>query len=226
VSLPAAQHIVAGINQLLPGCPLHIHVAEQRAEVDECLAVHHRRPVELLLDSFDVDARWCLIHATHLTPDELQRLARSGATVCLCPTTEANLGDGFFSAETFTVSHGGSFAIGTDSNVHVSPLDELRMLEYGQRLSTQRRVILADSTGSCGNFLYQGAVDGGDAASGFGSSAISPGNCVSLSLLDPEFLELDCPKGEIATVPDERILDYLVFRSTVPGRGLSGYPGW
>ena len=119
-----------------PG-PVHIHVAEQVREVENCLAWSGRRPVEWLLDHESVDSRWCLIHATHTLPSEKQGIASRGAIVGLCPITEANLGDGIFDAKTFTQA-GGRFGIGTDSNVLIDAAGELRQLEYTQRLSARR----------------------------------------------------------------------------------------
>ncbi len=110
--------------------PIHIHVAEQEREVEDCLAWSGRRPVEWLLDEVDVNERWCAIHATHMTPGETERLAASGAVAGLCPATEANLGDGIFPATAFRAA-GGRFGIGTDSHVATSVAEELRLLEYG-----------------------------------------------------------------------------------------------
>ena len=137
--------------------PIHIHVAEQTAEVVECQSCYGKRPVELLLDTAAVDARWCLIHATHMTENETSRLAESGAVVGLCPTTEANLGDGLFAAAEF-LEAGGRIAIGSDSHVAVNPFAELRLLEYGQRLTTHRRAVLCDEQRSCGDRLFQEVV--------------------------------------------------------------------
>jgi formiminoglutamate deiminase len=142
------------------GLPIHIHIAEQLAEVEECLSVLNARPVNWLLDHFEVDRKWCLVHATHLLQDELERAAVSGATAGLCPTTEADLADGFFQAERWFDLQG-SFGIGSDSNLVVSPTEELRMLEFGCRLRTNRRNVLARAGRSCGRTLYQGAALGG-----------------------------------------------------------------
>ena len=117
-----------------PGAPVHIHIAEQQAEVADCLAWSGARPVQWLLDQAAVDRRWCLIHATHITPAESAALAASGAVTGLCPITEANLGDGLFPAPGY-LSAGGHYGIGSDSNVLIDAAEELRWLEYGQRLS-------------------------------------------------------------------------------------------
>jgi formimidoylglutamate deiminase len=140
--------------------PLHIHIAEQIAEVEACLAWSGARPVEWLLDHADVGPRWCLIHATHMTAEETRRLAASGAVAGLCPNTEANLGDGIFNAPDF-VGRGGRFGIGTDSNVQISLAGELRLLEYGQRLFHRARNVFGEPSGSTGRALFDGAQRGG-----------------------------------------------------------------
>ena len=141
--------------------PVHIHIAEQIAEVEECLALRGARPVEWLLANAPVNERWTLVHATHLLPTEIDGIARSKAVVALCPTTEANLGDGLFPLREF-IAAGGRFGIGSDSNVSVSPVEELRWLEYGQRLATrQRNIASTDVHASAGESLYAAAVHGG-----------------------------------------------------------------
>lgn len=146
--------------------PVHIHVAEQVAEVDECVQVRGARPVEWLLEHAQVDARWCLVHATHLSEIERRRLAASGAVAGLCPTTEANLGDGLFPLAAY-LADGGSIGIGSDSHISVSPVEELRWLEYGQRLVTRQRNIAATTATPCtGERLLACALDGGARASG------------------------------------------------------------
>ena len=121
---------------------IHLHIAEQTAEVEDCIAARGARPVQWLLDNADVDPRWTLVHATHLDDAEVRGIARSGATVALCPTTEANLGDGLFPMDRYLAA-GGRWGIGSDSHVSVSPVEELRWLEYGQRLFQQRRNVAA-----------------------------------------------------------------------------------
>jgi formimidoylglutamate deiminase len=125
--------------------PVHIHIAEQQGEVQQSLSWSGRRPVQWLLENVDVDRRWCLIHATHLSDDEVSGIVHSGAVAGLCPTTEANLGDGLFPLERF-VAQGGRFGIGSDSHVSQSAVEELRWLEYGQRLQHQRRNIAVSAT--------------------------------------------------------------------------------
>ena len=138
--------------------PLHIHIAEQIGEVQDCVSLRGARPVEWLQQHFDVDTRWTLVHATHLTPEETMQLARSGATVAICPTTEANLGDGLFPLRSY-LDAGGAWGIGSDSHISVSPVEELRWLEYGQRLVTHHRNIAVSSgSSSVGETLLRGAI--------------------------------------------------------------------
>lgn len=157
-----------------PDGPIHIHAAEQRAEIDEFEAVHDARPVAWLLDHMPVDARWCFIHATHLSPQETGRLARSGAVAGLCPITEANLGDGAFVGEPYFRA-GGAFGVGSDSNVRISLAEELRTLEYSQRLRDEARAVLADPDDHPGTWLYERAARGGAQALGRGSGQLEPG---------------------------------------------------
>jgi len=153
-------------SELARGCPIHIHIAEQVGEVQDCLAIRNARPVEWLLDHAPVDARWCLVHATHLSDEETRKLAASGAIVGLCPTTEANLGDGLFPLKAF-LDAGGAIGIGSDSHVSVSPVEELRWLEYGQRLATRRRNIGASrESASVGESLLRRVLNGGARAAG------------------------------------------------------------
>lgn len=141
--------------------PIHIHIAEQQAEVDECLAIRGARPVQWLLEHAAVDARWTLVHATHLTPGEVSAIAASQAVVALCPTTEANLGDGLFPLREF-LAQDGRIGIGSDSNVSVSPVEELRWLEYGQRLALrQRNIGVSPTQSSTGRNLFERCVAGG-----------------------------------------------------------------
>jgi formiminoglutamate deiminase len=143
--------------------PVHIHVAEQVKEVEDCIAWSGARPVEWLLDNADVDGRWCLIHATQMTDDETRRMARRGAIAGLCPITEANLGDGTFPAPVF-LEEGGRYGVGSDSNVLISLPDELRQLEYSQRLALRARNVIAASGGSTARSLFDHAITGGGAA--------------------------------------------------------------
>ena len=164
--------------------PIHIHIAEQLGEVQDCLSIRGARPVEWLLDHADVDARWCLVHATHLSEDETARLARSAAVAGLCPTTEANLGDGLFPLADY-MDAGGTFGIGSDSHISVSPVEELRWLEYGQRLATHHRNIAARREGaSVGQTLWRAALQGGARAAGLPVGALQPDHRADLLVLD------------------------------------------
>ena len=165
--------------------PIHIHIAEQVAEVEDCLAATGRRPVERLFDTAEVDGRWCLVHATHVTADEVRRMAASGAVAGLCPITEADLGDGIFPAVAFQ-SAGGRYGVGSDSNVLISAAAELRLLEQSQRLVDRARNRLADPPRSTGRTLFDAAVAGGAQALGRAASGIAIGAPADLVVLDTE----------------------------------------
>lgn len=179
---------LAVVAALGAGGPVHIHIAEQVAEVDACVAWSGARPVEWLLDQADVGADWCLVHATHISEAERRAIARSGAVVGLCPITEANLGDGIFPARDF-LADGGRFGVGSDSNVEIDAAAELRLLEYGQRLTHRGRNLLAGGAGrSMGAGLYRGALAGGARALGQPSTGLAvgaPADMVSLNAADP-----------------------------------------
>ena len=165
--------------------PIHIHAAEQVREVADCLAWSGARPVEWLLDHAGVDERWCVIHATHMTPGETERLARSGAVAGLCPVTEANLGDGIFSGAAFRAA-GGRYGIGTDSNVAIDAAAELRQLEYSQRLALRARNVMAgEEGGSTGRALFEAALTGGAAALGEERPMWAPGEPADIVALAP-----------------------------------------
>lgn len=161
--------------------PIHIHVAEQTREVDDCLIWSGKRPVEWLMENAPVDQRWCLIHATHVTPEETRAMAQSGAVVGLCPITEANLGDGVFPAVEY-LEAGGAFGVGTDSNVLIDAGEELRTMEYAQRLTRRKRSVLAPTEGSTGGELFRHALAGGQRAtqSEGGLKIGAPADIVSL----------------------------------------------
>lgn len=168
--------------QLAPDAPLHVHIAEQMKEVEDCIAWSGMRPVDWLLDNADVTNRWCLIHATHMTEAETRGVAERGAIAGLCPITEANLGDGTFSAVEF-LKHGGAFGIGSDSNVLIGVGEELRQLEYSQRLAHRARNVIAPANGSTGRTLFDGALAGG--ASALGTKAgIAVGNAADFCSLN------------------------------------------
>ena len=184
--------------------PVHIHVAEQIREVEDCVRWCGLRPVEWLLEHASLDERWCLVHATHLTNAECAALAAGDATVGLCPTTEANLGDGIFPAVEF-VEAGGRFGIGSDSQVSVNPVEELRWLEYGQRLVHRRRNLLAsEHSPSTGRFLYEHAARNGARALGHASGALTPGRRADLVVVDSTLPALEGRHGD-------EMLDTLVF---------------
>jgi len=171
--------------------PLHVHIAEQEAEVSQCIAHTGRRPVAYLLDQLAPDARWCLVHATHLDAAEVTALAASGAVAGLCPTTEANLGDGLFPLAPY-IAAGGRFGIGSDSHVSQSPVEELRWLEYGQRLQhRQRNVAHVPTQRSVGDFLWQAALSGGAQATGRRVGALAAGRRADLLVLDAQHPNLD-----------------------------------
>ena len=196
---------IRALSHALPaGRPLHIHIAEQQAEVRQCLDALGRRPVQYLLDELGIDARWCLVHATHLDDDEVAQLGRSGAVAGLCPTTEANLGDGLFPLEPFLAA-GGAFGIGSDSHVSQSPVEELRWLEYGQRLQHQRRnVAVTRGQRNVGDYLWQAALRGGAQAAGRRVGALEAGKRADLIVLDGTHPNLD-------GVRDDEVLGRLVF---------------
>ncbi|WP_306303082.1 amidohydrolase family protein [Sphingobium fuliginis] len=150
------------MTALTPDGPIHIHIAEQRAEVEACLAWSNQRPVEWLMNHAEVDQRWCLIHATHIADSERNAIAKSAAGVGLCPITEANLGDGLFPARAF-LAQGGRIGIGSDSNIRIDAAAELCLLEYGQRLTHQARNLLTAPGQSTGASLYHHARKGAQA---------------------------------------------------------------
>ncbi len=175
--------------QALPAdAPIHIHAAEQTKEVDGCVAALGARPVEWLLANLKVDARWCLVHATHMTPEETAALAQSGATAALCPTTEANLGDGIFPLPAYRAA-GGRYGIGGDSHVSRDPAEELRLLEYVQRLAARRRNLAVGASPAVGTTLWLEAASGG-AVLGRVMGALAPGQRADLVVLDPELPDL------------------------------------
>jgi formiminoglutamate deiminase len=184
-----------------PG-PIHIHIAEQVKEVDDCLAWSGARPVEWLLGNTPVDARWCLVHATHMTDAETRALAASGAVAGLCPITEANLGDGLFPAAAFLEARG-RYGIGSDSNVLIDMPEELRLLEYGQRLATRSRNVMAPAGGSTGAALYRAALNGGAQALG-GSAALEVG-------APADFITLNAEHPSLVERAGDTLLDGLIF---------------
>ncbi|MDG4903922.1 MULTISPECIES: formimidoylglutamate deiminase [unclassified Mesorhizobium] len=191
------------VAAMAPNGPIHIHVAEQVKEIEDCIAWSGKRPVELLLGHAEVDRRWCLIHATHMTEAETIAMAKSGAVAGLCPVTEANLGDGTFAAPSF-IEHGGRFGIGSDSNVLIGLPDELRQLEYSQRLAHRARNVLARAGGSTGRALFDAALDGGSIALGAGPSTLAVGR-------PADFVSLDAGHPSLAGKAGDAILDAWIF---------------
>ncbi|MBB4066643.1 formimidoylglutamate deiminase [Gellertiella hungarica] len=184
--------------------PVHIHIAEQVKEVEDCVAWSGARPVEWLLDHAPVDDRWTLIHATHMTADETRRMAARRAVAGLCPITEANLGDGTFPAPAF-LDAGGQFGVGSDSNIRISVPEELRQLEYSQRLALRARNVVAAPGQSTGERLFAEAVSGGAQALQ-GGGGLRPGVAADLVSLDPG----DAPAASAAS-----LLDHWIFSSGV-----------
>ncbi|MGH6992988.1 MAG: formimidoylglutamate deiminase, partial [Caulobacteraceae bacterium] len=182
---------------------IHIHAAEQQAEVEACLAWSGERPVAWLLDHAGADEAWRIIHATHLISSEIERLAASGAVAGLCPITEADLGDGIFPAPEY-LARGGRMAIGSDSNIRISAAGELRALEYAQRLSRRRRNLLAgEESPSVGGFLFRAALGGGCQALGARSGLVvgAPLDLIELGVRDPTY----------AAARDDALLDAWIF---------------
>jgi formimidoylglutamate deiminase len=187
-----------------PDAPIHIHVAEQTREVDDCYAWSRQRPVEWLLSQAAVDERWCLVHATHMTEREVHGLAASGAVAGLAPTTEADLGDGTFPAEAYLVN-GGRFGVGSDSNTVIDPFVELRQLEWSQRLRLRRRnVLTGDGEVTVGNALWQRAVTGGAQAVGRDTGRIAVG-------ARADFVVLNEDDAALAEQPADCVLDAAIF---------------
>lgn len=196
--------VLMAVRQIEPAAPAHIHVAEQRSEVEACLAWCGARPVQRLLDEVDVDSRWNLVHATHMNKSEREALASTGATVVVCPTTEANLGDGVFSAREW-LELNGSFAVGSDSQVSISPTDELRLLEYAQRLVTESRLVLLPTAGgSVGRFLLDCAWAGGAKSLGQPCGTLAAGARADIVVLDEDHPAL-------VTRSEDDLLDAWIF---------------
>jgi formiminoglutamate deiminase len=195
---------LTAILPLADGGPIHIHIAEQVKEVEDCVAWSGARPVEWLLGTMPVDDRWCLIHATHITEMETAGMARSGAVAGLCPITEANLGDGVFPAPQF-LDQGGAFGIGSDSNVLISAAEELRTLEYSQRLSLRARNVVASPGGSTGKRLFDGALSGGAKALA-ATASLAVGEVADIVSLD---------LSEAPHHQDDQVLDHWVFAGRI-----------
>lgn len=207
--LGAAPHSLRAVSRgtldrvaAMTGGPVHIHMAEQVAEVTEVQTAWGARPVEWALANLPLDPRWCMIHATQMTPAETMALAKTGAVAGLCPITEANLGDGIFDAPGWLAA-GGAFGVGTDSNVRISLAEELRLLEYSQRLGLRARAVLADQR-STGRLIWEAAALGGAQAAGRGSGQIAVGQWADLLALNTGDLRLEGLVGD-------QLLDAFVF---------------
>jgi formimidoylglutamate deiminase len=192
------------VAALVPDGPVHIHIAEQMKEVNDSVAWSGLRPVEWLLKNMDVDGRWCLVHATHMTDKETADFAATGAVAGLCPITEANLGDGVFPAKAF-LEQGGRFGLGSDSNVQVDAAGELRLLEYSQRFFHRARNVLSTpEQPSTGMRLMQGAVEGGAQALGLKAAGLAKGGRAN-------FVALDAEHPDLATAAEANLIDTWIF---------------
>jgi len=197
----------AAVRKLLPDAPIHIHAAEQTAEVEGCLEWAGKRPVEWLLENAAPDEKWCFIHCTHMTPEETAALAASGVVAGLCPTTEANLGDGVFPLVDYFQA-GGRFAIGSDSHISVNMVEELRWLEYVQRLLRRERTIIKDhELPSVGAMLFEKATQGGAQALGRKCGRIEIGHRADFVVLDPDM-------GVMTGKLRDHILDTAIFAAS------------
>ncbi|EKF18886.1 formimidoylglutamate deiminase [Nitratireductor pacificus] len=197
-----ARNDLRAVAAMRPDTPLHMHIAEQEPEIEEVLAAYGKRPVEWLLAQMEVDEHWCLIHCTHMTDDETRNLAQTGAVAGLCPVTEANLGDGIFNGPQFRAA-GGALGIGSDSNIRITVAEELRQLEYSQRLRDRARVVLPDHGQSTGRTLYDAALAGGSRALGRDAGALEVGRWADLVAIDPA--------SHAGMMADDGILDGWLF---------------
>ena len=202
----ALSEMIEAATAIDASMPIHIHIAETTKEVADCIGWSGAPPVAWLLDHAEIDQRWTLVHATHMTEDEMQRAARSGAVAGLCPTTEANLGDGLFPLPAY-LREGGLIGIGSDSNVTLDPFEELRLLDYGQRLvHRQRNPSLPDKQANIGAELWRRTLAGGAAALGTQSGRLAPGCRADLIVIDTDSAGLAGRAGDL-------LLDSLVFTS-------------
>lgn len=203
-SLRAVQETdLSSMNERFPTGPIHLHLAEQKAEVEEVQEHWGQRPVEWALDNMDLNERWCLIHCTQLQPHETQGLAATGAVAGLCPITESNLGDGIFDGNRW-MGHDGRIAIGSDSNVRIALAEELRTLDYSQRLRDGTRAALATQALSTGRRLYEAILKGGARAAGRNAGSIAGGQWADLLMLDDRSVYLAGRDGDI-------VLDSWIF---------------
>ncbi|MCO4800297.1 MAG: formimidoylglutamate deiminase, partial [Colwelliaceae bacterium] len=206
VDLSSLNCAVEHVRSLDEQAPIHIHIAEQQKEVDDCLAHYGKRPVQWLLDNVQMDKQWCLIHATHIDEKERKGIIKSGAIAGICPTTEANLGDGIFPTAEFLTEEG-TFAIGSDSHISVNPVEELRWLEYAQRLIKQQRTVLANEQQlSVGHNLWQQAALGGAQSTNSNTGELALGKQADLLVLDEAKLSLYAQD-------EQHLLDSMIFAS-------------
>jgi len=197
---------VKHVRSLDKQAPIHIHISEQQKEVDDCLNHYGKRPVQWLLDNIELDKHWCLIHATHLDESERKGIIAKGAIAGICPTTEANLGDGIFPTTEF-LAENGTIAIGSDSHISVNPIEELRWLEYAQRLIRQQRAILATTEqASVGQNLWQQAALGGAQSTNSNTGSLAVGKQADL-------LVLDSNKTKLFANANQHLLDSVIFAS-------------
>lgn len=212
-ALGIAPHSLRAVSKLdltrlaetYPKGPIHIHIAEQCAEIQEITAAYGQRPIAWLFDNLAVDKNWCLVHATHMNDEEITILAMSGAVAGLCPVTEANLGDGIFPADKF-LNRGGSIGLGTDSNIAIDLVQEMRLLEYFQRLRDRARTVLGGKNKSTGRYLFDEICRGGAQATGRRSGKIAPG-------MWADFMALDRNELSIAGLKEDQLLDAWIFSS-------------
>ena len=202
-SLISAVTHVRGLDKQ---APIHIHISEQQKEVDDCLQHYGKRPVQWLLDNIELDKFWCLIHATHINEAERKGIIAKQAIAGICPTTEANLGDGIFPTTEFLAEQG-TIAIGSDSHISVNPIEELRWLEYAQRLIKQQRAILAsDEQASVGQNLWQQAAQGGAQSTNSNTGSLAIGKQADLLVLDSD-------KTKLYANANQHLLDSMIFAS-------------
>ncbi len=194
---------LASCLDLRPGAPLHMHLAEQVAEVEEVQAAYGMRPTEWLLANAPVDRHWCLIHCTQMERHETLALAATGAVAGLCPITESSLGDGIFDGVAWTGA-GGAFGVGSDSNIRIALSEELRTLDHSQRLRDRSRAALATPERSTGRVLLEGAARGGAQAAGRDAGALAEGRLADL-------LALDCTRIDLEGLAGDRLLDAWIF---------------
>ena len=199
------------------GLPFHVHVEEQRREIEACLSAYGRRPLALLAERLALDARFTAIHCTHCEPADLEALLGAGGHVCICPLTEANLGDGIPDVGRI-LRHGGRICLGTDSNARICPSEEMRWLEYGQRLATESRGVCVDDDGHCARALWQMATVNGARALGVRAGRITAGAAA-------DFVAIDLEAPSLAGWSQDTLLDAFVFgsgREAIAGTWVGG----